>query len=37
MVDLAARDGVLIVGSRINSILGSKFNISIFEKRLCQA
>lgn len=37
MVDLVVRDGALTVGSRINNILGSKYTLSIFEKRLCQA
>ena len=37
MVDLVVREGALTVGSRINNILGSKYTLSIFEKRLCQA
>ena len=35
MIDLVARDSTHQVGSRINNILGSKGNLSIFEKRLC--
>ena len=37
VIDLFAREGTQHVGSRIKQILGSKRNLSIFEKRLCTA